>query len=154
MGQVKKEEISCLVLYDGGAMSAEVADRICEKLGAKSYDMTKVKKEEMTAALKETDYLFLGTEQEGKVFYEHLKNYLSEQRLVKKKVALFFLNFGEERETWENKIQNSYPEAAFLPSLFLDFQNHKKMEEFGRMDGWITTALTYELIQGWKKTEE
>lgn len=153
MGQAKKEEISCLVLYDGGAMAGEVAERICEKLGAKRYDITKAKKEEMTAVLKEAEYLFLGSEQEGQVFYEHLKTYLPEACLEQKKVALFFLNPEEERENWENKIKNSYPEAVFLPSLFLDFQKHEKLEEFGRLDGWMTTALTYELIKSWKKME-
>lgn len=153
MGQVNKEEIVCLVLYDGGQIGQEVAERICEKLGAKRYDLTEAKKEELKAAIKEADYLFLGSEQEGQLFYEHLKTYLPEQSLAQKKIALFFLNPEEEGQTWERMIKNRYPEAIFLPSLFLDFQNHEKLEEFGRMDGWMTTALTYELIQSWKGSE-
>lgn len=141
-----EKSFATLVLFDGGDNAETAARMICDKMMTKYYDISCASKEEVQAEVKKTDYLFLGTEHNGSAFVNNLQKYLLQEELQHKNIALFFLRSDEENIQTEQLLAEAYPGMHLLPSFSMDLQENMQ-EESGRMDGWLTTALTYDMIR-------
>lgn len=141
-----EKSFATLVLFDGGDDAETAARMICDKMMTKYYDISCASKEEVQAEVKKTDYLFLGTEHDSFAFVNNLQKYLSQEELQHKNIALFFLRSDEENIQTEKLLAEAYPGMHLLPSFSMDLQENMQ-EESGRMDGWLTTALTYDMIR-------
>ena len=147
-GENQDDPIQILVLIDGGEKAEAAAEIICSKMGADYYDITISEKEEVKAAVSKADYILIGTEQGQEKFETNLKRCFEKEALDSKKISLFLIDLEDECEEIAGAFLEWYPGAENLPAFSMSSDEKVLQEEMGRMDGWLTTVLTYDMLKG------
>lgn len=146
IGKVSDEEEKekILVLVCGDKMMTGLASTVCDAIGAVSFPLSSAMDEEIKNAIKEAEYLLIGTDKEVLEWEFSLKKCLDEADIKEKRIALFLVGQTEKAKQYEDKLKKWYPEAVLLPTFTMEKEENLQ-EELGRMNGWLTTIMTYEM---------
>ena len=145
----KDEEKEILVLTYGKNVMTGMAATICDKIGAVHLDLTKRNeegKEELREAIEEAEYILIGTDKQISEFEFMVRNLLAEEMLEDKKIALFLVDQEKDAELFEQNFTEWYPRAELLPTFTMQLGTNIQ-DELGRMNGWLTTILTYDRLE-------
>lgn len=149
IGQVydedEMENNKILVLVFGDKMMTGLANTVCDAIGAVSFSPFSDTDEERKNAIKEAEYLLIGTDKEELEWEFSLRKSLDEADMKEKRIALFLVGQTEKAKQYEDKLKKWYPEAVLLPTFTMEKEENLQ-EELGRMNGWLTTIMTYEMI--------
>ena len=131
-----------VVLTYGDKMMTGMAQTICDSVGAVHYAISQEETERIKTSVNEAEYILIGTSKGVPELEFTLRNTLEKEELSGKKTALFLLNQEEEAEVFETEFTAWYPKAVMLPTFTM--QSYSNLyDELGRMNGWLTTVLTY-----------
>jgi len=145
IGQASEKEEKILVLTYGDSIMMGAAETICDLIGAVHYDLKGEDADTMKEDLQDAEYILIGTTKGISELEFTLRNKLKEEELAGKKTALFLINREEETEEYEGKLLEWYPKAELLPTFTMDAKENL-LDELGRMNGWLTTIMTYKKI--------
>ena len=145
IGVAKKEDANYVVLTDGNEMLTKTAEFICEKMGAVHWNMTNEKKDTIEKSIRQAEYVLIGTDKNLLEFEFSIRNCLEEELLKEKKVSLFLIDQEEEKEGFEERFKEWYPGAVLLPVFTMNSDSEDFLEEMGRINGWLTTVMTYDM---------
>ena len=152
IGKVSEEERIVVLTY-GDQMMTGMARTICDSIGAVHYALSGTKAELMKNAVKKGEYILIGTSKDVLELEFTLRNCLEEEELAGKKTAFFLLNQEENVEDFEGKFKEWYPEAELLPTFTMEKEANLQ-DELGRMNGWLTTIMTYGMLEEQKGLQE
>jgi hypothetical protein len=148
VGPIKEKYI--LVLTYGDVFMKGVAKTICDSIGAVHYtlDQNETDREagNRKAAVKDADYILLGTTKPVSELEFKLRNHLEKEELEGKKMALFIINQQEEPEEYEKKLLEWCPDMELLPTFTMETKENLQ-DELGRMNGWLTSVMTYGMLE-------
>ena len=142
----KEEKEKILVLTYGDKIMTGMAQTICDSIGADHHTISQEETDSIKTSVNEADYILIGTSKEVLELEFAIRNCVDEKELSGKKTALFLLNQEEEKETFETEFMEWYPEAELLPTFTMR-SNANLQEELGRMNGWLTTIMTYGIMK-------
>lgn len=147
IGQVAQETEpeNIIVLTYGENILNGIGETICEAIGAVHYTIAQNHIGEIKEAVAKAEYILIGTNRNETELEFALKNCLVSSDLEEKKTALFLIDQMEKKELYEERFAGWYPEAQLLPSYTMESGNNL-YDELGRMNGWLTTILTYDKI--------
>ena len=146
IGDVKNDYTKYVVLTDGNEMLTKTAEFICEKIGAVHWNVTKDKKDAIDKSIGQEGYVLIGTDKNLLEFEFSIRNCLEEELLKEKKVSLFLVDQEEKKEVFEEKFKEWYPGAVLLPVFTMNSDPEIFPEEMGRVNGWLTTVMTYDMV--------
>ena len=133
-----------LVLTYGDEFMTGVAKTICEALGAVHYNLSDDVYEKIGNYVGRAEYILIGTNKEQSELEFVLRSTLKEKDLKDKKTALFLLDQEETKKELERAFLKWYPEARLLPTFTMQ-SNESLNKELGRMNGWLTSVLNFEM---------
>jgi len=140
--QKQEEQDEIVVLIYGDTFMTGVARTICDSIGARFFDLAKEQPETMEEPVQKAEYVLIGTTKAVPELELALRNRLEEEQLAEKKTALFLINREEETEEYEEKLLEWYPKAELLPTFTME-STENLQNELGRINGWLTTLMTY-----------
>ena len=138
--RIEKEDI--IILTYGDAVMTGIARTICDSVGASHYRLRDKDSEDLKEALEEAECILLGTTKSIEELEFALRNQWKPEDLAGKKLALFLLNREEEPEEYEEKLLEWYPKLELLPTFTMETEENL-LDELGRMNGWLTSVMTY-----------
>lgn len=145
-----------LILCENVPEIEEIGHEIQKKIDADylvfDYDWNE-DKEEVKKNLFSYQLILIGGTQKEKKISETMKSVLEEIDLKEKRVAPFWLldEEGEDTLKLEKELKNLEKEAVLLPGIGLTWEKEERKEELTRIDGWLTTAFTYEIEKNGNK---
>ena len=142
----QKEEEQILVITYGDSLLTGLAQTICDSMGASCYNLSdgdgNHSNETLKELVEESDLILIGTEKEILELEFALRNRLAAEDLADKKTALFLIDREEDSKLYEEKMRECYPDAELLSAFTMNTKENLQ-DELGRMNGWLTSVLTY-----------
>ncbi len=146
MTETEETIAEMIVLTDGGKNAEEIGLIICDRMGAVFYDMKMSQKEEMEYMIQNAEYVLIGTENKVEEFEFNIRSMIDEETLADKKTALFLVDREDEEEKFEERVKVWYPDVVLLPLFTINMEEGVRENEMGRMNGWLTSVYTYEIV--------
>jgi hypothetical protein len=133
-----------LILYDTGEKQLEeIAAGIQEKMGGDRASILAAP--DITAY----DLILVGGKNQEGSLSEEVKSYLEATDLKGKRISPFWLEEEGQAERAEDQYEIQFGQAVkngvVMPGISLTWNESRKAEESGRIDGWLTTACTLKI---------
>lgn len=144
-----------VMLIDDGEKTKEIAQTIADKINLVMIEAEKwnenenettkeiQNKKELEKVLGQAELILIGAEEENTDFPTQIDKLLEKTWMNQKRVSLFFVGQKEEILTqWEEDA--SQTGVNLLPGLWITWEKESREEELSYINGWLTTAFTYE----------
>lgn len=132
-----------IVFTDGEEKTKEVAKEIEQKIQAVVVDFEKLEEDELEQLIRGAELILIGMQGTENVSFHQMDRLFSLQALEAKRVSLFYIGEENSLASWEETV-SQYTEICFTPGFYLSWEENMREEELNRMNGWLTTAFTYE----------
>lgn len=132
-----------IVFTDGEEKTKEVAKEIEQKIQAVVVDFEKLEEDELEQLIRGAELILIGMQGTENVSFHQMDRLFSLQALEAKRVSLFYIGEENSLASWEEAV-SQYTEICFTPGFYLSWEENMREEELNQMNGWLTTAFTYE----------
>lgn len=144
-----------VMLIDDGEKTKEIAQTIADKINLVMIEAEKwnenenettkeiQNKKELEKVLGQAELILIGAEEENTDFLMQIDKLFEETWMNQKRVSLFLV--GQKEETlaqWEDDASET--RVKLLPGLWITWEKESREEELSYINGWLTTAFTYE----------
>lgn len=157
----ENEKEKVLLFIDSEEKTKEAASVISDKIQAVVVEVKKLEDADLKEMISKADLILVGaTEEEvnekkeentweeetnGKVsdYMERMDRLFALKETEGKRVSLFQISAEEKALTsWEERVGKTA--VNLLPSLWLTWEEENREEELNYLNGWLTTAFTYQ----------
>lgn len=94
---------------------------------------------------KQGELIFIGGIETEEGLSQNMKDFLNKMDFQGKKVVPFWLTKDwQEESPYEKALIQTLSSASVAPGIGIPWGKEREKEELGRIDGWLTTACTWE----------
>lgn len=139
MAEINKK----IIFTDGEEKTKEVAKEIEQRIQAVAVDFEKLEEDELEQLIRGAELILIGMQGAENVSFHQMDRLFSLKGLEAKRVSLFYIGEENDLVSWEEAV-SQYAEICFTPGFYLSWEEEVREEELNQMNGWLTTAFTYE----------